>query len=367
MAEVGAPMQSHSALPGAEQVAIAVAAAATVCAGILHYGGGPSVPTFVIAALALALLAKLVGDGTEQIGEHLSPGVTGLLQALLGNLPELFIGIFALRAGLVNVVQAALIGSILGNSVLVLGLAFFVGGIRHGTQRFNPHAPRATATLLLLAVSALAIPTLAAQLRTPAAQHEEALSVVCACVLLAVFVGSTIFTLRSGGGELETQPAPAEQQASRWPLSLAIALLSGASLAAAFVSDWFVSALTPATDALGLAHGFTGLVVVALAGNAVENLVGVELMAKNRPDYAISVILTSSLQVALLLIPALVLISIPLGGAHLTLVLAPLLLGTLMLAALLGALIVSDGESTWLEGVALIGLYLIIAAGYWWG
>jgi Ca2+:H+ antiporter len=144
-------------------------------------------------------------------------------------------------------------------------------------------------------------------------------------------------------------------------------VLLGASFSAAFVSDWFVSALTPATTALHITPGFAGLVIVALAGNAVENVVGVQLMIHNKPDYAISVILNSSLQVALALIPVLVLLSFLIGGAHLTLVLPPLLLGALFLSTLLGALVVNDGESTWLEGFALIGLYIIIAAGFWWG
>ena len=138
-------------------------------------------------------------------------------------------------------------------------------------------------------------------------------------------------------------------------------------MGAAFVSDWFVAALTPAMAALHLSQAFTGLVVVALAGNAVENVVGVQLAAANKPDYALSVILNSSLQVALGLTPVLVLLSLFLGGAHLTLVLPALLVVALGLAAVLSAAIVYDGESTWLEGSALIGLYGIVAASFWWG
>lgn len=341
---------------------IAIAVAMTIVSFILQ-ATSLTVLTFIFTAATLGLLATLVGDGTEQIGARLGPGATGVLQSALGNLPELFIGIFALRAGLVNVIQAALIGSVLGNSLLVLGLAFLLGGLRHGTQRFNPETPRSIATLTLLAVSALAIPTLAAQLHTKAAAHEEALSVVCALILLVVFISGIPFSLRGGptgigGGE----------EGPTWPVGMAIAVLLGASVGAALVSDWFVNALTPATVSLHLSPDFTGLVIVALAGNAVENVVGVQLMLKNRPDYAISVILNSSLQVALALIPVLVLVSFVIGAPHhLTLVLPPLLLGSMLLAALLGALVVYDGESTWLEGVALIGLYTIIAAGFWWG
>jgi Ca2+:H+ antiporter len=276
----------------------------------------------------------------------------------------LFIGIFALRAGLISVVQGALIGSILGNSLLVLGIAFAVGGLRNGTQKFDVATPRTIATLTVLAVSALAVPTLATQLRTPAAGHAGELSVACAIVLLVVFIAQIPFSLRGGPTGFGAQ----SEDTGRWPTWLALAVLLGASIAAAFVSDWFVGALTPATQTLHLSQAFTGLVIVALAGNAVENVVGVQLMAKNRPNYAISVILNSSLQVALALIPALVLLSYVIGApVHLTLVLPPLLVGSLVLASILGPLVVYDGESNWLEGFALIGLYVIIVAGFWWG
>jgi Ca2+:H+ antiporter len=354
-----------------EQVSVAVAAVATLLSAILQHAGASAVLTFITSAVALAFLATLVGDGTDQIGARFGPGATGVLQSALGNLPELFIGIFLLRKGADQVLtlQAALIGSILGNSLLVLGLAFLIGGLRHGTQRFSADPIRSIASLTTLAAAALAVPTLASVLHTSASRHEEALSVVCAIVLLVVFVGNIPVSLQ-GGPYVAPDPAVQaahEHEEHQWPMWLAVTLLLAASIAAAFVADWFVNALEPATRALGLSESFTGLVIVAIAGNAVENVVGVQLMARNRPDYAVSVILNSSLQVALGLIPALVLLSFVLGGAHLTLVLSPLLLGALLLAAFLGALVVYDGESTWLEGLALIGLYCIIAAGFWWG
>ena len=150
-------------------------------------------------------------------------------------------------------------------------------------------------------------------------------------------------------------------------MSLAIGLLAAAGVGAAFVSDWFVEALKPAMATLGLSEAFVGLVIVAIAGNAVENVVGVQMALRNKSDLAISLILNSSLQVALALTPALVIISQFLSPDHLSLVLPPLLIGALALASILGALIVYDGESTWLEGLALIGLYIIVAAAFWWG
>jgi Ca2+:H+ antiporter len=337
---------------------------ATLISAVLTVGGAASVLTFMTSAAALAALASLVGDGTEQLGARLGAGATGILQSGLGNLPELFISIFALRAGLVTVVQAALIGSILGNSLLVLGLAFFVGGVRHGTQRFTSEPARLIAIMTLVSVAAVAIPTIAAQLHARAASHEQELSVAVAVVLLIIFAASLVFVLHGGGLGVTT---PQGDERPLWPMWLTVSVLAVSGLGAAVVSDWFVSALKPATHAMGLTEAFTGLVIVALAGNAVENVVGIEFAAKNQPDLAISVILNSSLQVALALLPALVLLSLVIGGAHLTLVLAPVLVAALALTTLLVAFITYDGESTWVEGLALIGLYVIIAASFWWG
>lgn len=345
------------------------AAVATVLAGILNFTHGNAVLAFVVSGVALGLLAALVGEATDQLGSYLNPGATGVLQSAIGNLPELFVGIFALRAGLIGVVQAALVGSILGNSLLVLGLACFVGGLRYGTQSFASEAPRTVATLLVLAVSALVIPTLAQGLHTPASTHEEALSIACAIVLLVVFVAS--IPVSPAGGPLsvprKTSEEVDQEGATAWPLWLAIAVLIFADVGAAFVSDWFVIALTPAIAVLHLSAAFTGLVIVALAGNAVENFVGIQLASRNKMDYAISVILNSSLQVALGLTPVLVLLSFVLAGAHLMLVLPPLLVVALGLSALLGTVITYDGKSTWLEGLALIGLYCMLAVSFWWG
>ncbi len=322
---------------------------------------------FVVAGAALALLAALVGQATEQLGSYMGSGATGVLQSAFGNLPELFVGIFALRAGLIGVVQAALVGSILGNSLFVLGLAFFFGGLRHGTQRFGSGAPRRISNLTLLAVAALAVPTLVYGLHTPAAAHEDGLSIASAAILLIVFITSIPFSLEGGATRLPDGPQELQKEAVAWPLWLIIVVLVGAGVGSAFVSDWFVNALTPAITFLHISQAFTGLVIVALAGNAVENVVGVQFAIRNQSDFAISVILNSSLQVALGLIPFLVILSFFIGGAHLTLVMPPLLVAALGLTAILSTVIVYDGESNWLEGLTLIGLYGIIAISFWWG
>jgi Ca2+:H+ antiporter len=256
-------------------------------------------------------------------------------------------------------VQAALIGSVLANSVLVLGLAFVVGGLRHGTQTFHSPRARIVSTLTVLAAATLSVPTLAHEFHAPAARHEHALSLICAGVLLAVFVLTLPGLLRGLPGEAPHEPP-------RWSLAQTLGVLGAAAAAAAIVSDWFVGALTPAIDSLHMSQDFAGLVVVAIAGNAVENVVGLQLARRNQPDFAISVIVSSSLQIALALTPILVFGSL-FFASTLTLVFPTLLAVSLLFAAGLGALVVYDGESTWEEGAILVGLYVVIAASFWWG
>ncbi len=342
-----------------------VAIGASLAALTLRLTGAGGVAVFAASAVGLAGLAAMVGEGTEQLGRRLGPRATGVLQSGLGNLPEFFIGIFALRAGLLDVVRAALVGSILANTLLVLGLAFLLGGLRHGPQRFGADQTRLMSTLLILAVAALAIPTIATSSGGPAYGHETELSVFVSIVLLVVFAASVPYAIGKGPAVGATEDSTAGRPA--WPMRMAIGSLLLAGIGAAFVSDWFVEALRPAMSTLGMSEEFAGLVVVAIAGNAVENVVGIQAMLADKGDLAISVILNSSLQVALALAPVLVLVSLFMGGATLTLVVSPLLVTALALTAFLAALVVIDGESTWLEGVALIGLYVILAASVWWG
>jgi Ca2+:H+ antiporter len=317
----------------ASVVAIAVAA-------VTRYGGSPAVLAFVVAALAIALLASVVGRSVEQLGDRFGSGATGVLQSALGNLPELFIGFFALKAGLVAVVQAAIIGSILSNILLVLGLGFLVGGLKHGVQRFDSNRARTSTVLMVLATGALVMPSLAAYVHAPAAPHERTLSLIVSIVLLGVFLLSLPSALKRS--PVNPSATADEHSGGRWPLWLAVTLLTVASVAAALVSDWFVSALEPAIDALGISQAFAGLVVVAIAGNAIENVVGIQLAYRNKADFALAVIIQSPLQVALVLAPALVLLSFFTATAF-TLVFAPL------------------------EGVVLIALYAVIATTFWWG
>src|SRR5947209_10914360 len=210
----------------------------------------------------------------------------------------------------------------------------------------------------MLSAAILSVPTLAHAFHTPAATHGRALSFVCAGVLIVLFVVTLPGFLR-GGDDEEAEPA-------RWRLATTVLVLAAAGIGAAFASDWFVSALTPATHAMHMSQDFAGLVIVAIAGNAVENVVGVQFAAQNRPDFAISVIANSALQVALLLTPVVVFASLAFATT-LTLVFPTLLAIALLLGSGVAALVVYDGESTWEEGAILIGLYVVIAASFWWG
>ena len=340
-----------------ERLELAITLGLVVVAAFSHYALG-DVTTFVITAIALAALARTVGHATEQLGSRLGSGGAGVVQSALGNLPELFIALFALNKGLVTVVQAALVGSILANSILVLGLAFLAGGLRNGVQKFNSDRARMISTLLVLAAATMALPSLANQFNTPAAAHSQTLSLICAGVLLAIFVVTVPSFLKSTGEE--------EHVPARWRMRTTALVLGVAGTAAALTSDWFVTALTPAIHTLHMSEEFAGLVIVAIAGNAVENVVGVQLAVRDRVDFAISVILNSSLQIALALTPILVFASL-FFDTHLTLVFPTLLALVLLIAGVLGALIVNDGESTWQEGAVLVGFYVVVAASFWWG
>jgi Ca2+:H+ antiporter len=350
-----------------ERKARMVMAASAILVGLaaaLHFLGAGAILNFAVCALALAGIAHLIGEATDQLGNYLGPAATGIVQSAVGNLPELFVAIFALQAGLVVVVQASLIGSILGNALLVLGLAFFVGGTRHGVLKFEGQAPRMIAILLLLAVCALVLPTLAHELHLPAGEHEQPLSVVCAIVLLLVLAVQTRAMLTQGQ---RTVPAEAHEHDHAWPLAMAVGVLALCGVAAALVSDWFVDALEPAIEILGISQAFAGLVVVAIAGNAVENVIGIRLAAEGKGDFAVSVVLNSALQVAVALIPILILVSFVFGGTPFTLAIPPILAVALFLSVLVVTVVTVDGRADVVDGAALIGLYVIVAAIFWWG
>ncbi|CCI52846.1 calcium/proton exchanger [Nostocoides jenkinsii] len=341
-------------------------ALAVVLAALTHYRGAGEILPFVFAAVAVTMLASLVGRSVEQLGDRFGPGATGVLQSALGNLPELFIALFALKAGLVGVVQAALVGSILANLLLVLGLAFVVGGLKHGPQNLDSKRAQSIIVLMVLSVAAMVVPSIAHYVHVPVSKHESAFSIFTSVILLLVFAVTLPASLKRGA-ESEAETVDMQQEQPRWPVWLAVGLLALAAVLAAFVSDWFVAALEPAMTALNISEAFAGLVVVAIAGNAIENVVGVQLAAAGRSEYAFSVVINSPMQIALVLAPALVILSHVFGFTALTLVFSPMLVISLVIAVILTAFITFDGESTWAEGVSLIAVYAVIAASFWWG
>jgi Ca2+:H+ antiporter len=335
-----------------DAVEFAIAAALVAVAAVAHFADATPVLAFSLAALAIAVLARLVGGATEQLGSRVGSSVASVIQSAFGNLPELFIALFAIREGLTRVVQAALVGSVIANSVLVLGIAFVVGGARHGTQKFDSPRARMIATLTAMAAVILAIPTLAHAFHAPAAAHAKALSLICAGVLLALFFLTLPYFLKGGEG--------ATAEPARWTLLTTVTVLALAGAGAAFVSDWFVSALRPATETLGMSEAFAGLVVVAIAGNAVENVVGVVLASKGQNDLAISVVKNSVAQIAVFLFPLLVLCSL-FFETQLTFVLPSVYAVALFLMAISVWQATQDGAAAAFEGLALVGFYVILA------
>lgn len=371
-------------LSGRDRIMFAITLLAAVVAGVLHFAHSNAILAFVVSALALATLASLVGRSVEALGDRLGPNATGILQTALGNLPELFVILFALKAGLFDVVKATIVGSILANVLLVLGLAFVVGGLKHGRQRFAADDGRTLGLMFTLAVFILAVPSLTAAMHTPAATHERTVSLIVSVVMLVLFALSLPATLSGrkseapheghsqGGSPIAASPDSAKAASvatahGEWPMAMAIGMLAIAGLGAAFVSEWFVAALEPAMEAAGINQVFAGLVIVAIAGNAVENFVGIQLAAKNQMDYAVQVVLQSPVQIALTIAPIVCLAAGFLGQPGFDLVFSPLLLAAMMMSALVAVLVTFDGESHWFEGAVLIALYVAIATAFWWG
>jgi Ca2+:H+ antiporter len=338
----------------------------TALAGVAHYAGWTPVAAFALATLALAGLAWVVSFATELVGERLGPGVTGMLQSTLGNLPELFVVIFALQKGELVVAQTAIVGSIFANALLVLGLVIVVGARQapDGVMRFSKRLPRDTATLLYVAVFIIVLLGLSLAAHDPASHHVKSISIVGAISLLLVYLAWLVPYLRDDRRE-NIERSEADEQAERelsprLPMWLTLTLLAIAGVASAFVSEWFIDGLEPAITTLNLSQAFAGLVIVAIAGNAVENVAGIVLASKGRADLAISVVKNSVAQIAAFLYPVLVLVSLALA-TQLTFALAPVYIGALALTALSLAQVTGDGEAAAFEGWALVALYVTLA------
>lgn len=324
--------------------------------GVMHFAHTEPISTFVVTALALSGVAWVVSFATEQLGESFGPAVTGLLQSTLGNLPEFFIVLFALSAGEVVIAQTSIIGSILGNALLILGLTIVVGARRAegNVMRFHPKLPQDTSTLLLLSVFIIALIGIF-QLAHSDDRGITSLSVIGALALLFVYVSWVIPYVKNnapGDPRHDVQPRLTPRAAG--------IVLAVAGVGAALVSDWFVSALRPAIEVLNISEVFAGLIIVAIAGNAVENTTAIVLAHKGQTDLAISVVKNSVSQIAAFLFPALVLVSM-LFATPMTFAMAPIYIGALLLSAVAVWQITGDGQAAFFEGAALISLYLVVA------
>jgi Ca2+:H+ antiporter len=311
---------------------------------------------FVLAAAAMALLAWLVGVSTEQLAATTGPRIGGVLNATFGNIAEIIVTVFALRAGLTTVVKASITGSIVGNTLLVLGLSIVLGGLRHGDLRFSRTLASLYASLLMIAVVGLAVPAVFARSVPADVSSIERLSVAVAVILAIAYVLSLIFFFRTpaAGG---TERA---RVAAQWPLGRSVAVLALTAAAITVMSDVLVAAIRPTLSAIGVSELFAGIVIVPIIGNISENVVGVQLALQNDMDFSLVVSLGASLQVALFVAPLLVVLSLFLGHP-MDLVFTPLELVTVGLGVLVVGLIANDGESNWLEGAELVAVYAIVA------
>jgi len=332
---------------------------------------------FVLAAIALIPLAKLIGDATEELAVYTGPKLGGLLNATLGNAAELIITIFALSAGLLDLVRASLTGSIIGNLLLVLGASLLLGGWKHGIQKFDRRTAGINATLLILAVVALAIPSIFDVVLIERPDSELLFSEGVAVILIVLYGLSVLYSFRFGAishhGDdhddikpetaLERSPAIDDAHQARWTLRFSLIVLAFATIATAVTSEALVGAVEPVTQQFGLSEFFVGIIIIPLVGNIAEHLVAVQVALKNKMELSLAVSLGSSLQIALFVAPVLVFVSL-LFQDKLLLVFNEFELIALIGTSVLAAFIALDGESNWLEGAMLLAVYLILALAF---
>jgi Ca2+:H+ antiporter len=321
---------------------------------------------FVASGLAIIPLAGWMGRATEQLAERAGEGVGGLLNATFGNAAELIIALAALRAGLHDVVKASLAGSIVGNILLVLGAAMLAGGLRHREQQYNSAGARSQATMLTLAAIALILPAgFRAATGDGGAPALGALSVSISVVLLAVYGLNLVFALITHASLFAGSHAAEEAgHAPSWSLGQALAVLGGATVLVAWMSEILVGTIEPTAEALGMNDVFVGVFIVAILGNAAEHATAVTAAMKNRMDLALSIAIGSSVQVALFVAPLLVLASYLLGPSPMNLAFAGGLVLAVLLAVLICGQVAGDGRSDWLKGAQLLAVYVILGLAF---
>jgi len=343
-----------------ETISVAAAVIFAVAAGVAALASAANTLVFVVSAAALLSLAWIVGMSTEQLAASRGPKIGGVLNATFGNAAELIITVFAVRAGQLAVATAAITGSILGNTLLVLGASFLAGGLRHGLLTFDRQVAGMNASMLALAVIGLGIPTLFGHVGNPA--NEQALSDITAAVLLLLYVLMLIYYFRSSEVSSAARQTP---PSGHWSSPLAMALLAASTVAVAVMADVFVGTLDGVVVDLGISAVFLGLIIVPLVGNIAENIVGIKVAYEGDMDFSMLVSLGSSLQIALGVGPLLVFLSL-LTPHHFDLQFPVIQVVALVATVVITALIAVDGESNWLEGAQLIAVYAIIATAVWY-
>jgi Ca2+:H+ antiporter len=333
-----------------------------IAAEYLHWG---DMLIFTASALAIIPIAGLMGEATEALAEKTGPQIGGLLNASLGNAAELIITIVAIAAGKIALVKASIIGSILGNLLFVLGLSLLLGGLKHGTQKFDRSRVSVDANLVILAAIAISIPSLFNELIEPNTQRVEMLSLTTAAVVLVLYALSIIYTLRQpmtnhsahGATIAPTHAGP------HWSTKRALLIMVVAVAGLAVMSEFLVGSLEVVSETFGLSEFFVGIILVPLIGNVAEHLVAVQVAIKNQMDLSLSIALGSSLQIALFVAPLLVFVSLFMGNPMTLEFNHPEILA-MMAASIIAALVAVDGRSNWLEGAMLLAVYLILGIGF---
>jgi len=334
----------------------ALLAVGVVIVELLH---APTLVIFALTSVALIGLAWVLGQATESLGHHSGPRVGGILNATFGNAAELIITIFALSAGLTTVVKASIIGSIIGNVLLVLGASLLFGGLKNGVQSFSPTIAGINASMLAIVAAALALPTIfVATEAQRGGGSPTTLSIEVAVVMFVLYILYLVYYMRSPEGGVATGEghAPFSRRAS-------LVVLLVATLGVAYVSEAFVGAIEPLTEEYGISELFVGVILVPIVGNIAEHIVGVQIAYKNQMDFSMAISMGSSIQVALLVTPILVFLG-PLLGHPLDLTFTLLELGALGAAVIVTGFVALDGKSNWLEGAMLCGVYLIAALAF---
>lgn len=332
-------------------------------AEVLEWG---PVLVFSLAALGVIPLAGYIGESTESLAHYTGPRLGGLLNATLGNAAELIITIVAIKEGLLDLVKASITGSILGNLLLVLGMAMLLGGLKHGDQKFDRRKASNDAILLVMTVLILMIPSMFShniEIGPEGSIKVEALSLGVAAVMIVLYVLGLIFSLKMPKGPLTPTPAEGMVVHVAWPLKVTIVVLAFSTVGVAFLSELFVGAVEPVVETLGISEFFIGIIFIPIIGNVAEHLVAVQMAVRNKMELSVEIAVASSLQIALFVAPVLVFISLLLGHP-LTLVFHPFELLALIAGILIGALVSADGESNWLEGVELLAIYVILGLAF---